>query len=79
MSQANGIRASQAHLEQPIVSPCWPVGVLGNPVGRVVVVVVAHKHHSMAKLTLGVFARPVYRLCITVVAEEGTEICSSMS
>jgi hypothetical protein len=76
-SQAAGVRAS--HLEQPIVCPCWPVGVLGNPVGRVVVVVVAHKHHCMAKLILGIPTRPIYCSCVARFVEEGTEICSSMS
>jgi hypothetical protein len=39
------------------------------------VVVVAHQHHSMAKLQLGIPARPVHCLHIAEVVKKGIEIC----
>jgi hypothetical protein len=70
-------RSGWSHLEKAVVSPPRPVGVLGHPVGRVVVVVITHQHNSMVKLHLGILARPVHCLHIAEILEEGVEICNS--
>jgi hypothetical protein len=80
LSQCKGLGKSErswSHLEEAVVSPLWPVGVLGHPVGRVMVVVITHQHNSMVKLHLGIVARPVHRLRIAVVLEEGLKIYNS--
>jgi hypothetical protein len=70
-------RSGWSHLEEAVISPPRPVGVLGHPIRRVMVVVITHQHNSMVKHWLGILSRPVYCLHTAEILEEVVEIYNS--